>query len=253
MRKILLISGVSALSFAAGYISGYYFAKKKLENYFDEQVDAEVSAAVNFDRYHRKQKFETPADAVEHLIPEGTRKALNSYQGKDVTAEDIREEHQRREEEGLLQEVIKGLEEADADKPVTRNIFSDPRSPLIPDDAEEVQEGEEGKEDERNPEHPYLISVDEFLENPNDYIQVSYTYYAGDKTLTGDRPDEVINEVDITVGLNNLERFGYVKNDPEMIFVRNEKLSLDIEVSRSHGKYSVEVGGFDDRESPPQG
>jgi hypothetical protein len=47
------------------------------------------------------------------------------------------------------------------------------------------------------------------------------------------------------VGDDNL-RFGYGSNDSNMVYVRNPRIEMDMEIVRSQGTYTKEVLGFDD-------
>lgn len=74
---------------------------------------------------------------------------------------------------------------------------------------------------------PRVISPEEFGDQDG-YDQISLTYYS-DKTLTDDRDramDE--NEIDDTVGKENLNRFG--EYEPDSVFVRNDRLKADYEI-----------------------
>jgi hypothetical protein len=87
------------------------------------------------------------------------------------------------------------------------------------------------------------------MENEPDHIQHTLTYFEGDDVLT-DEEDQPINETDDTVGNANLLKFGHGSKDNNIVYVRNEKLDLDFEITRSKGSYIKEVLGFiqhDDR------
>ena len=74
---------------------------------------------------------------------------------------------------------------------------------------------------------PRVISPDEFGDRDG-YDQISLTYYA-DKTLTDDR-DHAMDEEEIedTVGKENLTHFG--EYEPDSVFVRNDRLKADYEI-----------------------
>lgn len=74
------------------------------------------------------------------------------------------------------------------------------------------------------------------------YVQVQLTYYAGDDTLC-DEADVILAGVDSLVGEENLAKFGYMTEDPNALYVRNERLQIDYEISRSAGTYKFEVLG----------
>lgn len=74
-------------------------------------------------------------------------------------------------------------------------------------------------------EKPYIIEPDEFGEL-YDYTTISLTYYA-DKYLT-DENDELVEDVEDTVGTESLTHFGEYEDDS--VFVRNDRLKCDYEI-----------------------
>lgn len=86
------------------------------------------------------------------------------------------------------------------------------------------------KEDIKN--KPYVISPDAFGEL--DYEVVSLTYYA-DKILADDF-DEIVEDVNNTVGYDSLTTFGDYEEDT--VFVRNDRLECDYEILRDNRKYT---------------
>jgi hypothetical protein len=46
------------------------------------------------------------------------------------------------------------------------------------------------------------------------------------------------------VGEENLAKFGHGSKDPNLVYVRNEGMDLDFEISYAEGKYSEQVMGF---------
>jgi hypothetical protein len=91
---------------------------------------------------------------------------------------------------------------------------------------------------------PYVIGVDEYMSTEVGYDQVSLTYYEGDDVVV-DITDTIvtINRVEETIGRDNLTRFGELSEDDNVVYIRCEKFNMDFEVTRSMGKYSVEVQG----------
>jgi len=118
-----------------------------------------------------------------------------------------------------------------------RNIFKDAE----PDPTGVFDYKEELKH--RTKTTPYVISHDEFMENEEEHSQVSVTYFEGDNVIT-DEKDEILEDVDNTIGEVNLEKFGHGSKDSKIVYVRNDRLDLDFEVVLSHGKYTEEVLGF---------
>lgn len=97
----------------------------------------------------------------------------------------------------------------------------------------------------RDPNWPYIIHEDEFRENEPEHEQGAYTFYEGDEVLCDDR-DNMIPLLDEKVGLHHLNQFGHGSGHPDVVFIRNEALSTDFEITRHSGHYAVEVQGLDD-------
>ena len=86
---------------------------------------------------------------------------------------------------------------------------------------------------------PYIISPDEFGEN-DDYETVSLTYYEDE--VLADEMDELVEDVDDTVGTDSLTHFGEYEDDS--VFVRNDRLKCDYEILKDNRTY-FEVAGKD--------
>lgn len=220
ISAIVLISALSAVGGAA------LGAKVALDKYgakireeADEALKVEIASAKEFYRtLNKKEGFSTPEEALESLHPETTAlvnaaRALTDYQGASAS----------RPNENL--------------KEVSRNVFTDAKLPEPFDYDQELLR--------RDPDRPYLITDEEFNEAGPDYEQVSFTYYEGDGVLANVQ-DQTIDDIENTVGADNLMRFGDGSGDENIVYIRNVKLEMDIELSRSTGKYSVEVAGLED-------
>lgn len=80
---------------------------------------------------------------------------------------------------------------------------------------------------------PYVISPDEFGEF-DEYEKVSLSYYA-DKILA-DENDEIVEDVEDTVGFDSLSHFGEYEDDS--VFVRNDARKCDYEILLDQRNYS---------------
>lgn len=123
----------------------------------------------------------------------------------------------------------------------TRNIFESDDPDTYFDFREEIERREQ------KPNDPYVITKEEFDLNETDFSQTSLTYYDGDDVLC-DEKDTPIEDVDRVIGVQNLLRFGHGSGDPRIVYIRNARLNLDLEVAHSDGKFAKEVLGFDDGE-----
>ena len=120
-----------------------------------------------------------------------------------------------------------------------------------PDEIKSSQEDDEYHNCEDTPNNvnryevsspPYVIDIELFSEERDDHDKCTIYYYEDDDTLT-DENEEIIQDVYSTVG-DALGCFGERSNDPEVVYVRNERLSIDYEVIRLSKSYSETVLGI---------
>jgi hypothetical protein len=94
----------------------------------------------------------------------------------------------------------------------------------------------------RTPDEPYVIHQDEFKNSQHGYDQTTYTYWAADDVLT-DTDNRPLPHSDLIVGQENL-KWGHGTDDIDVVFVRNDKLNLDMEICRDHRSYEQEILGI---------
>lgn len=94
---------------------------------------------------------------------------------------------------------------------------------------------------QRSPEQPYVIHKDEFGESEL-YSQTSYIYYSVDDVLT-DTDRTPVPHGDLVVGQDNL-KWGHGSEDRDTVFIRNERMELEIEITRVPQSYEEEVLGI---------
>lgn len=105
--------------------------------------------------------------------------------------------------------------------------------------TEHSKKNTEEKKDDTMPNEPYVISPDNYGENDN-YTQISLVYYAGDGVLADDE-DEVVEDIEATVGEDFAEHFGEYEDDS--VFIRNDRLRCDYEILRDNRSFSDVVEG----------
>src|SRR5580765_7234775 len=96
---------------------------------------------------------------------------------------------------------------------------------------------------------PYVIHQDEFMQNETDYKRVEYTYYAADDVLVDDENAHPLPHADLIVGVNNL-KFGHGTDDDDVVFVRNDKYELIMEICRSPESYEEKFLGIENSDEP---
>jgi hypothetical protein len=96
---------------------------------------------------------------------------------------------------------------------------------------------------------PYVIHQDEYREHRTGYTQVTYTYYALDDTLVDEGNGHPLPHGDEIVGQGNL-KFGHGTDDIDVVFVRNDRLEMEMEICRVPKSYEEEVLGVDPDDEP---
>lgn len=92
----------------------------------------------------------------------------------------------------------------------------------------------------RTPDRPYVIHRDEFFNDEMGWdSQSTLTYYEGDHVLTDER-DEYLADPETYVGEL---KFGHGSGDPNVVYIRNERLHAEYEVLRDPGTYMLDVLG----------
>lgn len=227
---LLLVAVGSA---TMGGVLGWLICEKKLKQRYEEQASIEIEEArEHYKTRYKGDEYATPQSAAEirgASTDSGLDKAaraLVNYQGG--AAEDLsRESEDSSEGDGDSVEVTIEAE--------TVNIF---------ENAETTEPGThltQAEVDARTSTAPYIIAYDEFM--GSDFQQKQLTYFEGDDVLMDDTDDQPIPDVQRVVGRENL-RFGHASGDESVVFIRNDRMSMDFEVSRNLGLYSHEVAGF---------
>lgn len=93
---------------------------------------------------------------------------------------------------------------------------------------------------------PYILHKDEFFaqERP-DYSQLTLTYFVGDDVLVDQDEKPIYPFQNVTGPLT----FGHGSGDPNVVYIRNEKLKAEYEVIKMNAMYAVEVLGLEAEET----
>lgn len=275
-KAAIVVLIASTAAGAALGVAGYFALKKKLElklrKEYDLQLESDIAEVRRYyELRHKDGKFATPAGAVEELLPEPVQATIRDYRGvggepQNVTIEGAPVVHATEElsvedqaavlrqsgytdqqiaevvgsevvDLAALREKMQSGAPVEITESVTHNIFLDGQPVEQFDYAAEVAK--------REPEVPYVITHDEFMENENGWTQQSLTYYNGDDVLTDDQ-DMPIPNIEEIVDSANLSKFGYGSRDKNVVYVRNEKIETDFEITFSGGEFSKEVAGFNE-------
>lgn len=232
-----LLAGALVLGVGIGGFVAYKLTKKRLSDEFEEELREQVAMARAFRRRVDKEgEFESPESAVKALVPDEVVEAVQAYQGREKMVPYNKPETivDPRPPVDVVVEEVK----------VTQNVFVQAENEGLTNDPRDWDYNAEIADRELHPNIPYAISFEEFNENAEDHEQTTLTYYAMDDTLV-DAQDKPIDNTDYAVGDDNLNRFGHGSGDPNVVYVRNEKIDMDFEIVRSNGSYQKEVFGTD--------
>jgi len=231
VNRYILVGLTAVVSAAAGAAAGYYISRKQLEKSYDERLAEEISST----RAHLNQ-----------LAKQGM---MLRVPGAQLDPQAVAETAEEREANvavgpGVLRKAVAELRYG-PDAPISpakptliqRNVFRDEEEP---DEDEEIAWAQEIKE--RSSKKPYIIGVEEFGEDPK-YHTVCLTYFMMDDTLLDDG-EVPIDDPEMVVGESNLDRFGYRSKDPRLIYIRNEKLGADYEVTLHDGAFGDVIHGI---------
>lgn len=97
----------------------------------------------------------------------------------------------------------------------------------------------------RDPDTPYIIHQNEWneVDENRSHSQVVYTYYEKDDVLVDEENGRPVPHGGLVVGQDNL-KWGHGSYDVDVVFVRNERLEMDIQICRSPKSYEEEVLGL---------
>ena len=250
-RRPVQVSLAGAIGLAIGASVTYLVVAKKLELKYKRIADEEIKDVKGRYSILRKEgeysdpatlaaKYEDPAKEVVEQIVE--TEGYKSYDKVESNVEVPKNESvltvTAEMKETNPAEVVSEVKEE-----VVRNIFDSDHPDTYWNTEEELAKRAE------HPNLPFIITLDEFNENEDDFEQVTLTYYEGDEVLVDER-DQVVSDELNTVGPDALIRFGHGSKDKNVVYVQNNRLTLQIEVLKSEGKYAEEVLGFRHEDRP---
>jgi hypothetical protein len=199
-----------------GGAGGYFVTKKLLEAKYENEMNIQIQDVKDYYRLIRKEdEFASPetVPVVYNDVLEG----LEYIEHADVVVEDD-------EEETVDEEV-------DEEETVDEEV-----------DEEETESIHKQNYD-RDRSAPYIISIREYMEDRDEYDKTTITYFEDDDVLCDER-EEVIPNVEGTVGSTALTNFGHLSEDKKIVYVRNERISTDFEIVRDTRSYAEVVLGF---------
>ena len=208
-------SYIAVLSFGLGLCTGYLVQKKKYDSVIADWLEWEKEVLAM-------------SEELQKMVDENTHEVGDYNQ--------------------LYDESPDSDQAKEPKEPIVYNSIKPPLEfPTVSeDDYEESIFDDESEEIvnvfDRSLDEPYLITAQEFEDGENE--KLSIMYYEGDDTLVDDLGDPIDN-VNACVGDYSLNCFDEDDcEDPNVIYVRNNKLGVDYEVLRVEGGYAEIVLGI---------
>lgn len=229
MKQKAAIAAIAVTWFASGFVLGarsvYVSLTERHQQELEELRDAyEVELA--------------ELDPPEMTPEEGEDRRQWLQQATSMIDRDTLYDMKAPEPEPVPQEpptAIRDSREAAAKAVVNYQGFSTPPASAVPDPWTPPDE------------EPFVIRQEQYLVGETDYEQRQLTYYEGDDTLSLDPSGMVIQDPDRAKLVGGcLSNFGEESGEENVVYVRHPKEMLDLEITRSYGKYKVEVMGLED-------
>jgi hypothetical protein len=250
---------VGVLAFAGGAVSGYFYAKKRLETSY------QITEVVEYDIEEDVEEHEIPGQmSMESIDIEEIKRAVEDVVEKTeddepvvrrspvVIDEEVYSQHFGAVEgvEVTSETIEATIETDDAIIEVTQDIatmeegelYTGPlvtTSNVFAADDDDWNTAEELKG--RTPGAPYVLHKDEFFDDEMDFSQLTLTYYEGDQIMTDEDEKPVYNHERLVGPL----MFGHGSGDPNVFYVRNHNQRAEYEIVRHTGLYSEEVLGLE--------
>lgn len=217
-REVGFFIAGAGIGVAIGFTVGYRIAEKRLQTKYSKLAEDEISEMR--DHYQKKTvaaQEKPPIDVVveERRYDEAEQEAIDEANAQFPAEETIT----------LVPATPEAIAEA-----VKENVFNTDEW----DYAVEVKS--------RRPDVPYIIHYDEFTTNESGNEQMAYIYYEQDDALVDTTSQIQIEDMDEVIGLGNLGKWGHGSpHDENVVYIRNEHLSLDFEISRDPGSYEATI------------
>lgn len=209
--KILKGFGIFVLGAVGGGVATSIILKNKYELIIKEEID---SIRATYKRAIASDNYEKIVDDQE---------AAASDRGKRSTV--------------INRDKYKRIAEKYGPGPIVENIDQD--------DEEEQEQYRKGERESSQTHYngAYIIDTEQFSEEMPNFDKLTISFYVEDDVLV-DENDEIIDDVVGIVGEQALTSFGMGSDDPDVVYVRNENLSIDYEVICIHASYSETVLGI---------
>lgn len=218
--------GSAVLGVGIGFGIGYFLSRKKIQAAETEVEDIkQVQLELDFERAEKDKEFNLQiqqAALVSRELREHGQRFLDSVKGLNVSANGEAHASEPVEPEPEPEEETGGV--------TVTNVFDQAGDEW--DYAIEINE--------RRRQSVYVIHIDEFMADEMEWdSQSTLTWYEGDQILCDSKDVPIYDWISVVGEL----KFGHGSKDPNVCYIRNERLQAEYEVLRDPGSYETEVLG----------
>ena len=234
-KNILVNAGVATAGLVVGGVAGYLVANHRNKSKYLRLAEEEIQSVKDVFTKRLETEFERPAfDGPVVEMPEEVNYRPDDVEDADIDVpEEVNVRRQHLFDPANTPEEPYTVQGSSDRFATVRYSSSDPT--VVEEETEAV---DPPSTDVRDRNSPYLISVDEFMDDlPEEgWSRISITYFEGDDILCDER-EVVIPQVENVVGVASLTQFGVQSNDENIVYVRNERLMSDFEVTKDERKF----------------
>lgn len=229
----LAIGGVLLFStgLGVGLAVGRALTFKKLDAEYDVRLAEET---IRIDQFHKMMRKEPPYDDI-HTAAKAYSQRLDELDAHIEYPEKVRDLGYSEDEGEDLDPEVPSETEATVE---LGNEFADELAQIL-------------RISPRDTGEPYIVTVQEFFDECDDYDTHSVTYYEDDRMLVDDR-GSIISDIEGNLGPDYNLAFGLGSREPHVVYIRNPRRTNDYEVLREPGSYTEDVLGVapaDDRKT----
>lgn len=233
-KEWVIPASVGIASFVAGFGVGYFVNQRRTKQELEEVKEEQLQ--LDFEYNERVRKFNHLIQEANHVVNKFTERGHEYLNGMIASLE---EELPQTEEEIESILLAKSNHPSNA-APEEAVVHSEEEANVINIFSTTIDEWDYDVEvAHRTQDAPYIIHRDEFFGEEEGYSQSTITWYAGDDILCDENDAPIYNPERIVGTLI----FGHGSNDPNVVYVRNDRLQAEYEVLRDDGHYVTEILG----------
>ncbi len=233
MNRIVSTSLYFIAGAGTGFFVGYFIAKKSAEVRAAEDIQSVK------DHYAVKAVKESPDfKEINDIFLERYGAAIDRL-GYNGSAEDLEKmvSNNAPAQEFISKLVGEIADEADMD--AEDDLDQTPEELVIQKKVDKFRDLSDKRSNSSS--EPYVLSIEEYMEEEA-HEKITLTYFDEDETLINER-EEIITDVIRVLGPDALTNFGVGSDDDNIVYVRDDRNSLDFEVILDPRSYMEVVLG----------